>query len=82
MSVSIRLATMRPVEARAGTHEWDVEFAVQFLSTEPITIRLRARGPLDRPNDALAHAYTLLARLTEELARAAAALSPEGPARP
>ncbi len=82
MSVSIRLATMRPAEARAGTHEWDVEFAVQFLSTEPIIIRLRARGPLDRPNDALAHAYRLLARLTEELARAAAALSPEGPARP
>src|SRR3954453_6796354 len=33
-----------------------------------------ARGPLDRPNDALAHAYRLLARLTEELARAAGAL--------
>ena len=41
----------------------------------------RSRGPLDRPNDALAHAYTLLARQTGELARAAEALSPEPPAR-
>jgi hypothetical protein len=76
MPAPIKLLALRPGSLGAGWQEWHVDFSLVGLAGpagEPVVVTVAPRAPLDRPDQALAEAWLLLARLATRLAFAAEA---------